>query len=62
MIPLTLFCIFSGCLDIPIDTRPLHVQIYEDQIKSDGNSNNFDDPECDDISLLSSPRDRIGSC
>lgn len=33
MIPLTLACIIGGCLDVPVDTRPLHRQIYEDQIR-----------------------------
>lgn len=32
MIPLFLLCVFGGCLDQAIDTRPLFTQIYEDQI------------------------------
>jgi len=60
MIPLALYCIFGGCLTAPIDTRPLHRQIIEDQFN--GSSNNYDDNECDELTLLRSPRDRIGSC
>jgi len=32
MLPLTIACIFGGCLDMPIDTRPLHTQIWQDQL------------------------------
>ena len=32
MIPLLLGCIVGGCLDVPIDTRPIHRQIIEDQL------------------------------
>ena len=32
MIPLALGCLLGGCLDMPIDTRPLHTQIWEDQL------------------------------
>ena len=32
MIPLTLACLIGGCLDIPIDTRSIPRQIWEDQI------------------------------
>ena len=31
MIPLTLACIIGGCLDFPIDNRPIHRQILDDQ-------------------------------
>lgn len=31
MISLTVACIIGGCLDIPIDTRPIHRQILDDQ-------------------------------
>ena len=34
MIPLLLGCIVGGCLDVPIDTRPIHRQIIEDQLTS----------------------------
>ena len=32
MIPLILGCLVGGCLDVPIDSRPLHQQIYQDQL------------------------------
>ena len=32
MIPLLLGCIVGGCLDMPIDTRPIHRQIIQDQL------------------------------
>lgn len=32
MIPLVLGCLIGGCLDVPIDNRPLHRQIWEDQL------------------------------
>ena len=34
MIPLLLGCIVGGCLDVPIDTRPIHRQVIEDQLTS----------------------------
>ena len=45
MIPLALGCLIGGCLDIPIDTRPLHRQIWEDQINVERTP--FED-ECDE--------------
>lgn len=60
MIPLALYCIFGGCLTAPIDTRPLHRQIIQDQFN--GTPDYHDDSECDELELLRSPRDRIGSC
>lgn len=32
MIPLLLFCVFGGCLDAPVDNRPIYTQIWEDQL------------------------------
>ena len=32
MIPLAIYCIFGGCLTAPIDTRPIHRQIIQDQL------------------------------
>ena len=32
MIPLALGCIIWGCLDVPIDTRPIYRQVWEDQL------------------------------
>lgn len=32
MIPLILFCVVGGCLDQPIDNRPIHRQIMQDQL------------------------------
>ena len=45
MIPLLLFCVFGGCLDQPVDTRPIFTQIYEDQINVERTP--FED-ECDE--------------
>ena len=36
MIPFVLGCIVGGCLDVPIDTRPIHRQIIEDQLTPKG--------------------------
>ena len=60
MIPLALYCIFGGCLTAPIDTRPLHRQIIEDQFN--GTRNNRYDFECDEHPILQGKRDSIGSC
>ena len=32
MIPLLIGCVFGGCLDVPIDTRPIHQQVIQDQL------------------------------
>ncbi len=60
MIPLALYCIFGGCLSAPIDSRPLHRQIIEDQFN--GTSNNYYDTECDEHPVLRRKRESIGSC
>ena len=41
MIPLTLACILGGCLDVPIDNRPIHRQILEDQFSSRTKPNKY---------------------